>query len=156
MTAGSYGQMRATDTDRDKVHSLLQAAYADGRLTWDEFDTRSSDLLAAKTYDQLSVLTTDLRRPAQVVLPAGYPAAFGARPRTNQVAIIAMVCGLIQFAFLGPIASIPAIICGHVARSQIRRTGEDGDGMALAGLILGYVGIVIPLAIVAIILAGSS
>jgi hypothetical protein len=35
---------------------------------------------------------------------------------------------------------IPAIVCGHVARAQIRRTGEAGGRMALAGLILGYVG----------------
>jgi hypothetical protein len=35
---------------------------------------------------------------------------------------------------------IPAIVCGHLARAQIRRTGEAGGGLALAGLILGYVG----------------
>jgi hypothetical protein len=33
------------------------------------------------------------------------------------------------------------VILGHIARRQIRETGENGDGMALAGLILGYVGI---------------
>jgi hypothetical protein len=34
-----------------------------------------------------------------------------------------------------------AIVTGHIARSQIRRTNEEGSGMALAGLILGYVGV---------------
>lgn len=35
------------------------------------------------------------------------------------------------------------VILGHLARAQIRRTGETGDGMAVAGLVLGYLGIVI-------------
>lgn len=37
--------------------------------------------------------------------------------------------------------SIVAVICGHVALAQIRRTGEQGRGIALAGLIIGYVGL---------------
>ena len=32
---------------------------------------------------------------------------------------------------------------GHIARREIRRTGEAGDGMATAGLVLGYIGSVI-------------
>ena len=63
-----------------------------------------------------------------------YPVA---RP-TNGLAIAALVCGIAQFAV--GVTFIPAIICGHMARRQIRQTGEGGDGMALAGLILGYVG----------------
>jgi len=35
------------------------------------------------------------------------------------------------------------VILGHLARAQIRRTGEAGDGMAVAGLVLGYLGIAI-------------
>jgi hypothetical protein len=42
--------------------------------------------------------------------------------------------------FVTGITFIPAIILGHMARRQIRKSGEQGDGMALAGLILGYVG----------------
>jgi hypothetical protein len=53
---------------------------------------------------------------------------------TNSFAIVALVLGLV----LGPLA----VPFGHVARSQIRRTGERGDGMALAGLILGYYSLV--------------
>ncbi|MDF2443801.1 MAG: hypothetical protein JWR01_2004, partial [Subtercola sp.] len=33
---------------------------------------------------------------------------------------------------------IGGIVTGHIARAQIRRTGESGRGMALAGLIIGY------------------
>jgi hypothetical protein len=45
-------------------------------------------------------------------------------------------------------------VLGHVARKQIRRTGEDGAGLALAGLVLGWVGVgVIVAAVVFISLA---
>ena len=57
---------------------------------------------------------------------------------TNGLALAALICGIAQFAV--GVTFIPAIICGHLARRQIRQTGEAGDGMALAGLILGYVG----------------
>jgi hypothetical protein len=64
----------------------------------------------------------------------GYPPL---RP-TNGLAVAALACGLAQFVVV--LTFIPAIICGHLARAQIRRTSEAGGGLALAGLILGYVG----------------
>jgi hypothetical protein len=39
---------------------------------------------------------------------------------------------------VGPVGTIPAIVLGHLARHQIRRTGEGGAGLALAGLLLGW------------------
>ena len=146
MTAGSYGSMRATDADRDGVHTLLQAAYADGRLTWDEFDSRSTSLMEAKTYDQLGALTADLRQPVPY-RPGTHPAVM---PRTNQMAVASLVCGLCQI-FFWFVAGVPAIIFGHVARRQIRQTGEGGGGMATAGLIMGYIGVLGP--IIGLILA---
>jgi hypothetical protein len=60
--------------------------------------------------------------------------------KTNSLAITSLICGIAQFMF-GPLATIPAVVCGHMARHQIRRTGEQGAGMALAGLILGWIGV---------------
>jgi hypothetical protein len=51
------------------------------------------------------------------------------------------------------VAAIPAVILGHMARRQIRRTREGGDGLALASLILGYIGLGLGL-LVAASLAG--
>ncbi|GAA4143959.1 DUF4190 domain-containing protein [Leifsonia shinshuensis] len=62
-----------------------------------------------------------------------YPYASPPAPRTNVLAIVSLVSA---FA-----VSIVAVITGHIALSQIKRTGEAGRGMALAGLIIGYVGI---------------
>jgi Domain of unknown function (DUF4190) len=72
-----------------------------------------------------------------------YPPA----PPTNGLAIAALVCGVGGFVI--GLSFIPAIICGHLARAQIRRTGEQGAGLALAGLILGYVGSALFIALVA-------
>ena len=51
-------------------------------------------------------------------------------PPTNTLAILALV--------LGFVVPIGGIICGHIALGQIKRTGEGGRGLAMAGLILGY------------------
>ncbi|MBO2461320.1 DUF4190 domain-containing protein [Actinomadura violacea] len=57
---------------------------------------------------------------------------------TNGMATAAMILGLVGIISCGT-TSILAIIFGHVAQSQIRRTREEGAGMATAGLILGYI-----------------
>ena len=69
---------------------------------------------------------------------------------TNGLAIAALVCGVGGFVI--GLSFIPAIICGHIARKQIRQTGEQGAGLALAGLILGYVGTVLFIALIAVFL----
>jgi hypothetical protein len=62
-------------------------------------------------------------------------------PETSGKAIGSLVCGL--FFPLLP-AAVGAVVLGHMARGQIRRSGGrlKGDGISLAGLILGYAGIV--------------
>jgi type IV secretory pathway VirB2 component (pilin) len=56
---------------------------------------------------------------------------------TNPLAIVSMICGMVALV-LGPLAG-PAVVFGHIARGQVRRTGEGGHGMATTGLILGYI-----------------
>jgi hypothetical protein len=68
-----------------------------------------------------------------------YPQMVQASP-TNGLAVGSMVCGILEIFTLG-FAAVPAVILGHVARAQIRQTGERGDSMAVAGLVLGYIGI---------------
>jgi uncharacterized protein DUF4190 len=67
---------------------------------------------------------------------------------TNSLAIVSLVAGCAQF-FFPVFATITAIVTGHIARSQIRRTGERGAGLALAGLILGYLGVAFALLVIA-------
>jgi len=61
-------------------------------------------------------------------------------PKTNTLAIIALVASIAGFVIWG-IGFIAGVICGHISLSQIKKTGEQGRGMAVAGLIIGYVGI---------------
>ena len=61
-------------------------------------------------------------------------------PKTNTLAIISLVASIAGFVIWG-IGFIAGVICGHIALSQIKKTGEQGHGMAVAGLIVGYIGI---------------
>lgn len=70
--------------------------------------------------------------------PSPYAAPVGNTLRTNPLAVVSLVFGLLNWLLLPLIGSVVAIITGHMARGQIRRSGEQGAGMALAGLILGY------------------
>jgi len=56
---------------------------------------------------------------------------------TNGLAIASMVLGIVWVWWIG---SILALIFGFVARKQIRERGQKGDGMAIAGIVLGFVG----------------
>src|ERR1700737_1420384 len=69
--------------------------------------------------------------------------AYAPAQQTNGMAIAALVASLV-FAPLG-------IILGHIARGQIKRTGEGGRGLATAGLVLDYIFTLIPLVIVIIV-----
>ena len=136
---GERGKMRAADTDRDGVVERLNMAYSEGRLSKDEYDGRLENALSARTYADLDQLVTDL--------PAARATAVTPVAKTNQLAIASLACGLAQFVF-GPVAAIPAIVFGHVARHQIKRTGEQGADLALAGLILGWAAVILVIVLI--------
>jgi hypothetical protein len=54
------GNLRASDADREQVANLLSTAYAEGRLTREEHDERVDQLMRAKTFDDLVLITRDL------------------------------------------------------------------------------------------------
>ena len=61
--------------------------------------------------------------------------------RTSTTAIISLIFGILCWVALPFIAAIVAVVCGPVARGEIRRAPPgtvDGDGLAVAGRILGY------------------
>lgn len=69
--------------------------------------------------------------------------------QTSGLAIVSLVCGILGF-FTG-LTAIIAIVTGHMARSEIRRSPEtyEGDGLAVAGLVMGY--LVVALYLIAIL-----
>ena len=56
--------LRASDTDRDRVVALLAEAHSDGRITADEHAERVQKAFAARTLGELAELTTDLAVPS--------------------------------------------------------------------------------------------
>jgi hypothetical protein len=134
--------MLAAAADRERTIDVLKAAFGEGRLTKEEFDSRCARVLAARTYADLSAIVADLPVGPGGPVPyhAGYYPVAPAAP-TNGLAIASMVCGIAEIPTLG-FAAIPAVILGHLARAQIRETGQRGDGMAVAGLVRGYLAIV--------------
>ena len=149
--------MLAAAADRERTMDVLKAAFTEGRLTKER--VRRADRPGARR--------ADLRRPARpgrrparrarrAAAPAPYHAGFyppltaaedqRVRGRRRWSA------GSRIFPFF---AGIPAVILGHAARGQIRQTGERGDGMAVAGLVLGYLGISVWVLIILIVTAHS-
>ena len=55
-----YGHLRASDADRERMIATLKAAFAQGRLTKDEFDTRVGQVLTSRTYAELAAVTVGL------------------------------------------------------------------------------------------------
>jgi hypothetical protein len=144
LAAGSErGKMRACDADRNRVVEHLNVAYSEGRLSKDEYDGRLENALSARTYADLDQIVTDLPAARRAVAP---PVR-----ETNGFAMASLACGLAQFVF-GPLATIPAIVFGHMARHQIKRTGEQGDGLALAGLILGWAAVILGILVLLLII----
>ncbi|WP_203579326.1 DUF4190 domain-containing protein [Microbacterium hibisci] len=83
--------------------------------------------------------------------PAGGAASYGAAPaygygygapaKTNTLAIVSLVASIASFIILPFIGSIVGVITGHMSLNQLKTSGEQGRGMALAGTIVGWVGL---------------
>lgn len=148
--SGGRGSMRAADADRDRVAAHLNAAYVDGRLSKDEYDARLESTLSARTYAELDQMVADLPVAYAGGVRAASPPVMTSVAPTNGLAIASLACGLGQFV-IPVLPTIPAIVFGHLARRQIRQTGEQGAGLALAGLALGWVMVILGiLAVVAL------
>ncbi len=63
--------------------------------------------------------------------------------QTSSLAIISLISGILGWTLLPFLGSIAAVVCGHMARSEIRHEPDrlEGDGLAIAGLVLGYLSI---------------
>ena len=68
--------------------------------------------------------------------------------QTSTMAIVSLVSGMLGWTLLPLIGSVVAIVTGHIARAEIRRNPQslEGDGLAVAGLVLGYAMVAIAVA----------
>lgn len=131
--------MRAASADRERAVDVLKAGFAEGRLSQEEYNDRMGRAYAARTYGELIALTADL--PAGAV-PTAWPVTVYQPPvTTNSLARASLVLGVAEFFTMG-LTAIPAIICGHMAKREMRQTGQRGDGLATSGLVLGYMAVI--------------
>ncbi len=78
----------------------------------------------------------------------GAAPSYGAAPysgygpaKTNTLAIVSLISSIVGLFLIPFIGSVAGVITGHMSLGQIKRTGEGGRGLALAGTIVGYVGL---------------
>ena len=150
--AGVNPSMRAASADRERAVDVLKAGFAEGRLTQEEYNERMGQAYAARTYGELTTLTADL--PAGAV-PAVWPVTVYQPPvATNSLARASLVLGVAEFFTMG-LTAIPAIICGHMAKREMRQTGQRGDGLATSGLVLGYMAVIFWGVLIALSIVGA-
>lgn len=65
--------------------------------------------------------------------------------KTSSNAIISLICGILAWLGVFGLGGVLAVIFGHVAKKEIRTSNAEisGDGMATAGLILGYLNLAV-------------
>jgi len=75
--------------------------------------------------------------------------------QTSSLAIASLVSGILGWTLLPFVGALVAIITGHMARSEIRAANGqlDGDGLAVAGLVLGWVSMAMALIAIVIVFA---
>lgn len=83
---------RAADADRDTTAGLLNAAFAEGRLTAGEHSQRLSTAYAAQTWQELSQLTADLPGPQASATSPGTAAGMPAGTDLCLLCVLLIVC----------------------------------------------------------------
>ncbi len=69
------------------------------------------------------------------------PVPYSRASSTSSLAVLSLVFGISTWMILPFVGALIAVVCGHLARGEIRRAPPgsiEGNGMALAGLLLGY------------------
>lgn len=80
----------------------------------------------------------------------------GATIPTDGLAIASLVCGILAIVtcYLWGLFGIPAVICGHLSKKKMTAspTPIAGQGMATAGLVMGYIGIALQACVIIVFL----
>jgi competence protein ComGC len=77
------------------------------------------------------------------------------QPKTSALAVWSLVLGILSLLCFTIFAAIPGVICGHKALSKIKRSAGalTGQGLAIAGLVTGYLGIAWAVVMIPLLLA---
>lgn len=100
----------------------------------------TAELLLEQTAETRALMPRTTPAPRMVMYPQYiqvYPPLTAPPRRSNVLATLSLVFGLAGTVVCG--LSIAGAIMGHVARRQLRTSDEEGDGVALAGIIVSWV-----------------
>jgi hypothetical protein len=140
---GSQGQQNGPIPE-----SELRRLLADGTLTQQTLVWRDGLVEWKPVAEVAELQAPPLTAPAAF---AYQQAAYGVVPQCG-LAVASMVCGIVSLmaCYVHAFAAIPAVICGHLAIKKIRESEQPmaGRGMAIAGLVTGYLGLLIQLTII--------
>lgn len=142
-------KIASTESEQPKSTSAVAAT--------SQFNTthieQQSSLKAFKDFSQSSEkpMAQEISVSASAMQP-GQPAII----KKCGFAIASMILGICSYLCFGLLASIPAVVLGHIALSKIKQSSGslEGRGMALAGLILGYINIGIFVLLLILIVGG--
>jgi len=92
-----------------------------------------------------SLSGTTTSRPTGIPVSPAVSMPYAMPPETSGKATASLICGIVAYIILPFFAAIPAIILGHLALSDIKkRAGQlKGNGLAIAGMVMGYAQIVL-------------
>lgn len=130
--------VRASDADRDRVAGVLQAAFAEGRLTMPELEERLAAVYAARTDAELATVLHDLR--ASAPLPGGWAGAAPAAVRDT--GIIAGFERKGRWTVGRAYRGLAVIGSGEIDLRQARFT--DGETTIHVRAIIGNITVVVP------------
>jgi hypothetical protein len=98
------GDLRASRDDRERVIGLLKAAFVEGRLARDEFDTRVGQALMSRTYAELAAVTSDI--PAELIGALPHRPAARARGRVSMNTAVTGGACMVVAAHVGIVAAL--------------------------------------------------
>lgn len=149
------GNIRASDEEREHTIELLRGHMLDGRLDSDELDERVDLAWKARTYGDLDAILADLPSEPEAAPPvADVPPTFVVRSAEKSAGSSALTLGSIGLGLLVlsfgvfSIVALPISVAAWITGRKARR--EDPTcGPALTGMVLGIVGSVLSLLVLA-------
>lgn len=141
---GTQGQQQGPVSERQLRHLMAQGVVTRETLVWRD------GLAGWKAMGEVDEL---LAPPLGAAAAMAYTeqAAYGIVPQCG-LAIASMICGIVSLltCYVHGLAAIPAVICGHMAIKKIRESQPPmgGRGMAIAGLVMGYLGLLLQITMI--------
>jgi len=137
----------------------LSAKIASGEISATELvwkDGMSGWTSASQLTEFSGIPVSPYATPASPGPQTQYPSHLQAAP-TSGLAITSLVCGILGLTTCLMIPGIPAVICGHMALSNIKNSLSPigGRGLAIAGVVMGYIAIAIILVFTVIVVIGA-